>query len=186
MVPEHVGDDVLAEIVLGLWILVVGDQVFAQHLPGEDVNPHRGQIALGLLGLFLKFNDAVVRVDVHDAERRGDLPRHGADGDGAVGLGVDVRAEHLVVVHLIDVIARKNQNIVRVVLLDEADVLVDGVCRAAVPLAALGRHVRWQHEHAAVVQVEVPRLAGADVAVEFERPVLRQHADGIDLRIRAV
>ena len=57
--------------------------------------------------------------------------------------------QHAVVIHLVDVIARQDQHVFGIKLLDEADVLVDGVGRAAVPLAALGGHVGRQHIHAA-------------------------------------
>ena len=40
--------------------------------------------------------------------------------------------------------------------------------------------------HAAVEPVERPRLAAADIGVELQRPVLRQHADRGDSRVRAV
>ena len=70
------------------------------------------------------------------------------DGDGAVGAVLLVEAQHLGVVHLVDVVAGEDQHVVRVVPLDEVDVLVDGVggaaCTSRAPLAGLiGRqHMR--------------------------------------------
>ena len=40
--------------------------------------------------------------------------------------------------------------------------------------------------YAAVRAVEIPRLTRADVAVELQRAVLRQDADGVDTRVGAV
>ena len=83
-------------------------------------------------------------------------------------------------------VAGEDEHVLRVILLDEADVLIDCVGRAAIPLAALGLHVRRQNEHAAAGEIQIPRSAVADVAVQLKGLILRQNADGIDVRIRAV
>ena len=103
------------------------------------------------------------------------------DGDGDIRARFNVGVEHLVVIHFVDVVARENQHIIRIVLLDEADVLKNGVGRSAVPFAALGRHVRRKDEHTAIGEVEIPRLARADIAVQFKRLILRQNADSVNL-----
>ena len=94
--------------------------------------------------------------------------------------------EHAVVVHLVDVVAGQHQHVFRVKLLDEREVLEDRVRGALVPLAGIGGGVGRQHVHAAVAQVQIPGLAGADVAVQLQRTVLGQHADGVDVGIGAV
>ena len=80
-----------------------------------------------------------------------------------------MRGEHLVVIHLVDVVAGEDHHILRVI-----------------PLAALGFHVRRKHKHAAVEQIQAPRLTRADVAVELQRLILRKHADHVDAGIGAV
>ena len=137
-------------------------------------------------GLLLELGDLVVLIRVEDAEARRLLPRDLAHGDGQVRAVLDVGAQHGVVIHLVDVVAGEHEHVLRVPLLDEGNVLIDGVGRALVPLAGLAGLVRREHEDAAVGQVQVPRRAGADVGVELERTVLRQHADDVDARIGAV
>ena len=95
-------------------------------------------------------------------------------------------AEHFGVIHFIDVVAGENHYILRLVLVDEAHVLIDGIGGALVPRTALAAHVGRQDVNAAVAAVKVPRLAGADVAVELQRAVLGQHAHGVNTGICAV
>ena len=98
-----------------------------------------------------------------------------------------VLAQHVGIVHLIDVVTGEYEHVFRVIVLDEADVLIDGVGRAGEPGAFLARAlVGRQDENAAVGAVEVVGLAAAYVAVELERPVLCEHADHVYAGIRAV
>ena len=98
-----------------------------------------------------------------------------------------MQADHVAVVHLVDVVTREDHDVIRVESLDEADVLVDGVGRAQIPMAFVA-HMRVGREHvsAAIVRVQIPRSTIADVAVQNERLILRQHADDVDARIGAV
>ena len=160
--------------------------ILAQNLPGEDINAHGGEVALRLLRLLFELDDVVVLIDVHDAKGRSDLPRNGTDCDGDVRAGFDMSGEHLVIIHLVDMVAGQDQNVLGIILLDEVDILVDGIGGAAVPFAALGSHIGRKHKYAAVAQVEVPRLAGTDIAIKLERLILRENTYSVNLRIGAV
>ena len=83
-------------------------------------------------------------------------------------------------------VAGEDQHIIRVVLLDEGHVLVDGVSRAAIPLAHLALLVGRKDKHAAVGQVKVPGRAGANVGVQLKGLILGQDAHGIDAAVGAV
>ena len=84
-------------------------------------------------------------------------------------------------------VAREDEHAVGVIHLDEVHVLIDGVGRAGKPRPALPRAlIRGQDVHAAVDAVEIPRLTAADVAVEQQRLVLREHADGVNAGVGAV
>ena len=82
-------------------------------------------------------------------------------------------------------VARENEDVLGIVILQELNVLVDGVCGALVPLGLFAL-VRRQNVDAAAQAVEVPRLAGTDVSVEHMRLVLGQHADSINAGVDAV
>ena len=71
------------------------------------------------------------------------------------------------VVHLVDVVAGEDQDRVARRLLDDVEVLENGVGGAAVPLGhAAPGDVRLQNPNPAVVAVEVPGTAHADVVIE--------------------
>ena len=82
-------------------------------------------------------------------------------------------------------VAGQNENIFRVIVRDERDILINCVRRTLVPLRGLAL-IRRQHADAAAQAVEVPRLARADVGVEHVRLVLGQYADRVDAGVDAV
>jgi hypothetical protein len=68
---------------------------------------------------------------------------------------VDVVSDHAFVIHLVDVIARKDQDVVHVVAVDDVDVLGHRVGRAAIPLG-------FAHPLAGGQDVEVLVALGAE------------------------
>ena len=130
---EHVRDDVLAEVLAGIWVILVGNQILAQLLPIEYVYAHRSQIALRVLGLLLKLADVAVLAKVHDAEARRLVHRDLEHGYRTRGVMLKMLAQHVGVVHLVDVVAGEDEHVFGVVVLDEADVLVNCVSGAGEP-----------------------------------------------------
>ena len=184
---EHVGDDVLAKVLGGVGVVLISDQILPQLLPIEYVDAHGGQVALGLLGLLLKLVDKAVLPQVHDAETSGLLHEDLKHGDGAGGALLGVLPQHVGIVHLINVVAGEDQYVFRVIGLDKADVLVNGVGSAGEPGALFaGALVGRQDVNAAVGHVHIPGLAAADVAVELQRAVLGQNAHGVNAGVGAV
>ena len=139
-----------------------------------------------MLGLFFKFVDRAVGARVHDTEAGRLFERHIAHGDGAVGVVLLVEADHSGVVHLVDVVAREDQHVIRIVAVNKSYILIDGVGRALVPFGVLALGVGRQHLHAAVRIVQTPRLAVADVLIELQRLILGQNTHRIDLRVDTV
>lgn len=128
----------------------------------------------------------VPSVCAHDTEARSLLPRNLQNGDGRVSLVLLVEVHHLGVVHLVDVVAGQDNDIFRVVAVDEAYVLVDRVCCAGVPRLACRGFIGRQYMHAAVGAVESPGLTIAYVFIQHQRLILRQHAYCVDPGIYAV
>ena len=185
-VLQHFGNDVLTKVIAARLVALVLDEVGAQLFPRENINAHRSKVALRLCGLFFKFRDRVRPVHIHDAEARCIFPRYLHHGDGAIRPCLFVLVEHLGIVHLVNMVAREDKHILGVVHIDKADVLEDGVGRALVPRSAVRALIRRQDMYAAVCAVKIPWLAGADVAVELQRAVLRQYAHGVNARVGAV
>ena len=106
--------------------------------------------------------------------RQRDLRRH-----------VLVEAEHLLVVHLVDVIAGEHDDVARVLANDRVEVLVDRVGRALIPVLADALLRRQDlDELAELLRDDRPALA--DVAIERERLVLRRDEDVAESRVDAV
>ena len=183
---KELRDDVLAEVVLGLLVDGILAEGLDQKLGIEDVDAHGGQVGVRLVGLLGELLDALVLVLGDDAEAGCLLPGHGHDGDGQVRLVTLVVLEHLLVVHVVELVTREDQDEVRIVLLDEADVLRDRIGGAGVPRTAGLRRVRGEDRDSTVALVQVPGGAGTQVGVEQVRPVLGQHADRVDARVGAV
>ena len=183
---EELRDDVVAEVVLGALVLGVLLQRLDQQVCVEDVDAHGREVRVGLRGLLGELEDLLVLVGRQDAEAGRLLPGHGHDRDGQVRVVALVVVEHLLVVHVVQLVAREDEDVLGVVLLDEAQVLRHGVSGARVPGATGLGGVRRQDEQAPVALVQVPGAAGAQVVVQEIRPVLSQDANGVDAGVGAV
>jgi hypothetical protein len=123
---------------------------------------------------------------MHHAEGAGLHPRHGQAADGDIGAGVDMLAQHHLVIHLVDVVARQDDRIFDAVAVDDVDVLRHRIGRAAIPVRLVHPLRRGQD-----VQVFVPfrpeevpaALAMADQAV---RLVLRRNRHLADAGVHRV
>ena len=183
---EHGGDDIFAEVVGGGGVCLVMQQVRPEFFPGEDVNAHGGQVALGMGGLFLELRNGIPVIYIHNAEAACLLPGDLHNGDGAVSPGLLMTAEHPGVVHFIDMVAGEDGHIVRVIQVYEADILIDGIGGALVPPGPGIALIGGQDMYAAVHAVQLPGLAAADVAVQLQGAVLGQHTHGVDAGVGTV
>ncbi len=134
--------NVLAEIVVRLGILGVGQKYGDHELRIENVNTHRSvamartmRRVLGLGWLFFESHDPPIVIDFNHSE----LPRglRGGNLDGSdrhVSGGVHVLLQHLGVVHFVYVVAGKNKHVLRALAADRIYVLIDGVSSALIPL----------------------------------------------------
>jgi hypothetical protein len=95
------------------------------------------------------------------------------------------RRQH-VIVHLVDVVARQDQDRIGAVMADKVQVLVDRIRRALVPITIAGTDVGLEQGHAPGRAIQVPGLAGTDVVVEGVGPILGADTHGKDARIDAV
>ena len=155
-------DDVHAEVDL----LAVLGQRAQQVLGVEHVDAHGGQVGARHLGLFLPVDDAVVGVDDARAELVDVALGHHHHADGDVRLLVLVVGDHGVEVHPVDVVAAEDDHLLGRVVLDEVDVLADGVRRALVPVRVLFAGARRQDLDPAGAAGEIPGLAVADMGHE--------------------
>ena len=183
---QHCGNDVLAEVVGGLGVLVVLAQVFLQFVFVEDIDAHRCLGGIGILRFFAELIDLPVLARAHDTEAARFLNRHVDDRNRAVRLCLLMEIQHSRVVHFIDMVARENQDILCVVAVDELHVLPDGICCSLIPVRAVLPLIGRQNLDPAEGAVEIPRQTVADVVVEDQRLILRQNTYGVHSGIDAV
>ena len=146
---KHLGDDILAEILGALGVQLIRTQVFAQLRPGKHIHAHRCLVGFWVLGFFLKLGDPALIVRVHNAKAAGFLPGHRAYGDRSGSFLLDVLGQHVGIIHLVDMVAREDEDVVRIVLLNKCHVLVYGIGSARIPLRGCLLHVGGQNKYAA-------------------------------------
>ncbi len=171
----------------------VAPEQVEQELRLEDVDAHRGERHLGLvrharriLRLLEEGDDAVVSIDMHDAEPGRFHARHLEAPDRHVGAAVDVQLQHQLVVHAVDVVAGEDDDVARAIAGDDVDVLEDGVGGALVPLVLRDALARGQDVEALVPlrAEEVP--AALEVADQAVGLVLGRHRDAADARVERI
>ena len=192
-VPDDVRDQILAEIMARIPLGGVAPQFIEQEFGLEHVDAHAGERHVGAIrhaggigGLLQERDQPVLFVDMHHAEAGRLHARHLDAADGNVRAALDVELQHVLVVHLVDVIAGQDDDVLRLVGLDDVDVLIDRIRGAGVPLGFRYALARGQDVEAFIAfrAEEVPAaLQVADQAVRF---VLCRHADAADARIHCV
>ena len=107
-------------------------------------------------------------------------------GDGDFGALLHVVFDHAGDVHAVDVIAAEDGHHVRIGLLHQVDVLVDGVRRALIPGFVLGAHLRRHRDDELILQQAAELPALAQVLQQRLAAELRQHIDRINSRVDEV
>src|SRR5262249_54918380 len=138
-------------------------------------------------GLFDKIGNGIVRVYVEDSVAAGLVHRDADGADRGVGLLFHVEVEQHIVIHLVNVVARQDQDVVGVVACDKVQVLPDGIGGALVPIGIAAALVRLQNLDAACkAAIQVPGLAAPDMIVEAMRSVLGEDDDVENIGIHAI
>ena len=111
--------------------------------------------------LFVKAVDAAFAARFDHAEFGGQALLNRDRGDRNLGALMLVKLHHAGDVHAVDVVGAEDGNQVRVSLLDEVDVLKDGISRSLVPGFIGGAHLRRDRNDELVLEqaAELPALA---------------------------
>ena len=184
----------MAKVVLRVRIVGIGNQRLQQRLGVENVNAHRGINGAGVERradagrgrLFLKAQHFSALGHFHHPESRNFIGRNRQRCQRHLRIGVPVVRQHPAIVHLVDVIAGKNDYMLRLLAADRVNILIHSVGRPHVPVGSGPLHGRHQLEKLAQLLGHNSRPAFADVPVQAQRLVLRQHINPAQSRIDAV
>ena len=140
----------------------------------------------GIRPLFMERDDAPVGSGFDDAEFGGELLLHGNGGHRYAGALLLVVLDHAVDVHAVDMVAAENGHHVRVGLLHQVDVLINGVGRALIPGLARRAHLRRHRDDELRLQQSAELPALAQVLQQRLALELGQHVDRIDAGVDKV
>ena len=140
----------MPEIVTGRRIVGILDQLLEQEGRAEDVDAHRCQRVVRAIRhgrrlgrLFDEIDDPFGIIHVHDPEALRFIQRHLNAANGQVGFPFGVVGQHQAVVHLVDMITRQHDDVLRIALPEDVQILINRVGRSGVPPflhALLRRH----------------------------------------------
>ena len=129
--------------------------------------------------------DAFAFIGEHDSEFFSGLPGHRNCCDREVRTGLDVLAEHLAVVHPVELVAAQDDIIIIRVLQEVSHVLPHGIGGSLVPHRPLRRLLRGENFDKARSEV-VELIAGINVSVKRRAIELGEDVDPSQAGIEAV
>ena len=130
---------------------------------------------LGFLGLFFETDHSVVCIDFDNAEFACFFDGHGDGGNREERSTGEVEINHLVDVHLVNVVATENRDEVRAFVRNQVDVLENGVGCSFVPIVA-GTHL-CGHKVNVLVEARIQVPGGRNMLVQGIALELREHLD---------
>src|SRR6266567_7567803 len=116
----------------------------------EHINTHRAKCATRFFRLFIEGGDSAFGIGFHDTET---MPLF--DGDhGRAQRGICatllMQGDHRAIIHTINMVARQDEYIVTARFYDGAEILIDRVSRALIPVGLLATSVGLEQVHTAL------------------------------------
>ena len=181
-------DDIPPEVVIARLVGCIVGQQLLEPIERNDVDAHRGpshvvvaQDGIRVLRFFREFHDPIGFIRGHDPELVRAIERHIDDADGDVRFALLVISDHRAVVHFVNMIARQDQHVRRIVRADELEILVHRIGGAAIPMDADLLLRGNQFDELAQFAAQVAPAA-LDVLDQGLRLVLRQNGNLPDAR----
>ena len=97
-----------------------------------------------------------------------------------------MEVQHHLIIHLINMISGKNQNVVRIVLLHIVHILENGICSSCIPLTVRTLFVWRQYRHSSFIFIQIPRDSNSNMCVQTQWLILCQYTDRINTRINTI
>src|SRR5262245_54029471 len=164
-----------------------------QHTGRKNVVAHRGVDAFGIARyrrsvwiLLMERENVAVRRGFDDAEFDGVDFRNRNRRDCDISAPLHMELDHAGDVHAVDVVAAEDRDYVRVGLLHEVDVLIDGVGGALVPSLSGRAHLRGYRNHELILEEATELPAFVDVLQQGLAAELCQYIYGMDPRVNKI
>ncbi len=155
-------------------------QSLLQCFPIKYVNAHRSKITSGIRRLLLEIDNFAVLVRNHDAETFRLFHRHRHNGNRYFRSVLFMEIQHHFIIHLINMVARQNQNVFRIKAFHIIHILIDCIGSPRIPFAVRALLIRRQYRYTADIPVKIPRDTDSDMRIEPQRLVLGQYTNGIN------
>ena len=88
--------------------------------------------------------------------------------------------KHLVVVHFVDMVARKDDHIFRIITLNVVDILINCIGCSRIPVCTVNSLIRAETVYTRVHTVKIPRLSVSYVFVKDKRLVLCENTYSVN------
>ena len=168
-------------------IFHISQKHFAEKLPVKDIDTHGRKVALRMFRFLLKLYNVTLFVCIHNTETACFLHGNLNNRDGGIGVHFFMISKHFCVIHLIDMVAGKDQDIFRRILINKIDILRNSVCRTPVYVKVgvcflTGR----KYENAAFSCVKTPASACSHITVQKHRFILGKYAYDVDPTVGTV
>ena len=139
-----------------------------------------------MFGLLLKRVHSPLGISFHNAKAVTFLDRNDHCTKSDISGALLVERDHRPIVHAINMVTGKDENIVVAGLHNEVQVLVDRVGGALVPVRLPVPSIWLEYVNAALLPVQVPGFANADMLVQRVGAILCQHSDISDAGVDAI
>lgn len=130
--------------------------------------------------------DHAVRSNFNGAKLLGMAHLDGYRRHGHLGALLLVKFHHVADIHAVDVVRPEDAHHVRIRLLDEVDVLIDGIGGPAIPNLTVGAHLGGHGNDEMILQHPRRFPPVAEVLQQGLALELNQHVDGVDAGIQQI
>ena len=173
--------------MVGIRIFHISKKHLPKQFPVKDIDSHGCQITLRLRRFLLEFCDFSAFFGIHDTKTACFFHRNLNNGDGCICMMFFVVSKHLIVVHLVNMVTRKNQQIFRCIGINKVNVLRNSIRSSSVYVqVCICFFPWWQNIYAAVFGIQTPSSSCGCITVQQDGFVLSQYADYIDSTVCTV
>ena len=94
--------------------------------------------------------------------------------------------QHHFIIHFINMISGKDQNIFRIITFHIAQILINGIRCTCIPLTACTLLIWRKYRNTALISIQIPRNTNSDMRIQTQRLILCQYTNCVDTRINTV